>query len=260
MQSKGQDTDEQDIRIRRLENKIQSLQAQEEYDKEQQLDEYEDDNIFDDDGLFMRDDPLPTHGKRQNGPPRDDVSSDPTAKRARIVDQRIADEEPFSYLDEESEEEDHSDSPVKPKPRRRPAGKKAETMKQSKPKQPDSKSGKVQKRTKPLTKKQQREEQRANLYRTSGSLGGSSLFRDVRNNTGRKEQPTFSATKKSEAFKELIASIPEEAREDSKVDKAVLDAASKKFGHGRCKPDGKGGWLLKGMRSSLSHYQVRRSS
>ena len=109
-------------------------------------------------------------------------------------------------------------------------------------------------KTKPPTKRQQQQVQNlANL----NTLGNSSVFTAAQTNTARKEQPGFTDRRKDVAFKELIASIPEESRSTAKVDVKQLRDATKKFtGQGSCYSDEKGGWIVKGMESSLTHYQM----
>ena len=90
-----------------------------------------------------------------------------------------------------------------------------------------------------------------------GSLLGRDVIADAQSNAGKPEQPTFTEKRKSEALKQLIASVPDEFAKTAKTDKTALLQASKRFmGRGSVKADGKGGWLLKGMKTSLYHYQL----
>ncbi|KAH0542757.1 hypothetical protein FGG08_002896 [Glutinoglossum americanum] len=77
------------------------------------------------------------------------------------------------------------------------------------------------------------------------SLGSTSAFLDAIANSGRAVQPGFTETRKTAALKELLASIPEEYKVVSRIDKKNLENASKIFGHGRVKADGNGSWLMK---------------
>lgn len=71
------------------------------------------------------------------------------------------------------------------------------------------------------------------------------------------EQPTFTARRKEEALKELIASVPIEHQKTAKDDQVALLRATRDFdGRGSCKADGHGMWKVKGMGTSLKHYQV----
>lgn len=90
-----------------------------------------------------------------------------------------------------------------------------------------------------------------------GSLFGRDVIGDAQNNAGEAEQPTFTETRKAEALKQLIASVPDEFAKIAKTDRTALLKATRSFaGQGSMKADGNGGWLLKGMKSSLYHYQL----
>ena len=89
------------------------------------------------------------------------------------------------------------------------------------------------------------------------SLFGRNVIADAQRNAHLGEQETSNATDKNQALKDLIASIPSESRRMASVDHNALLKASKCFaGHGSMKADGDKGWKLKGMRSSLYHYQL----
>jgi SNF2 family DNA or RNA helicase len=76
-------------------------------------------------------------------------------------------------------------------------------------------------------------------------------------NVGKAAQPGFSSTNKKAALAELIASIPESERTTHNADKNALDKATKSFvGHAAMKADGNNGWRLRGMATSLYHYQL----
>jgi hypothetical protein len=71
------------------------------------------------------------------------------------------------------------------------------------------------------------------------------------------EQPTFSSRNKTTALKELIASVPLGDQGKAKGDMNILLAATKDFdGRGAVKSDGKGFWIVKGMKTSLKAYQI----
>lgn len=90
-----------------------------------------------------------------------------------------------------------------------------------------------------------------------GSLFGRDVIADAQSNAGKAEQPTFTEKKKTEALKQLIASVPDEFAKIAKTDKTALLKASRRFaGHGSMKADGNGGWRLNGMKTSLYHYQL----
>ncbi|PSN62122.1 hypothetical protein BS50DRAFT_561205 [Corynespora cassiicola Philippines] len=70
------------------------------------------------------------------------------------------------------------------------------------------------------------------------------------------EQPTFQSRRKTDALRELISAIPLEDKK-ARSDMSSLLAATKDFtGRGSVKADGKGGWLVKGMKTPLKGYQI----
>ncbi|KAF2199121.1 hypothetical protein GQ43DRAFT_347720, partial [Delitschia confertaspora ATCC 74209] len=70
------------------------------------------------------------------------------------------------------------------------------------------------------------------------------------------EQPTFAATNKKDALKELIASVPLDDKRAARSDMSALLAATKDLdGHGSAKPKD-GLWLVKGMKTALKPYQL----
>ncbi|KAH7395154.1 SNF2 family N-terminal domain-containing protein [Phaeosphaeria sp. MPI-PUGE-AT-0046c] len=76
-----------------------------------------------------------------------------------------------------------------------------------------------------------------------------------------REVPTFRTRNKQDALKELIASVPLEEMKDARGDMSTLLKATKDFvGYGPVKADAAGGWLVKGMRTSLKNYQVLGSA
>lgn len=76
-------------------------------------------------------------------------------------------------------------------------------------------------------------------------------------NVGKAAQPGFTSKIKKDALAELIASIPEDERTTHNADKNALDKATRSFtGHAAMKADGNNGWRLRGMQTSLYHYQL----
>lgn len=74
------------------------------------------------------------------------------------------------------------------------------------------------------------------------------------------DQPTFQARIKTDALKELIASVPIEDKKEARSDISALLNATKDFdGYGSVKTH-QGGWLVKGMKTALKAYQVLGSS
>lgn len=63
--------------------------------------------------------------------------------------------------------------------------------------------------------------------------------------------------RKNEALNRMLATVPLDQKKTAELDKKDLLEATKHFaGHGACRADGKGGWLVGGMKTALKHYQV----
>ena len=89
------------------------------------------------------------------------------------------------------------------------------------------------------------------------TLLGSDVVASVQANVSKADQPTSKQSRKDYALRELLASIPEEHQRIHSVDAKALHNATRKFnGSGTMRADGKKGWKLKGMSSSLYHYQL----
>ena len=92
-----------------------------------------------------------------------------------------------------------------------------------------------------------------------GSLLNNDIIAHAIANQGKAAQPGFSSTRRKDALTELVASMPAGHRNLYAGDKKALEDSCKKFswkGPGSMHSDGKGGWLLKGMKTSLFHYQL----
>ena len=90
-----------------------------------------------------------------------------------------------------------------------------------------------------------------------GSLFHNDIITIAQENQRKESQPIFTSKNKAKALSELISSMPKEQQKLHAVDMRELNAATKKFaGRGSMKADGAGGWKLKGMQSSLHHYQL----
>lgn len=93
------------------------------------------------------------------------------------------------------------------------------------------------------------------------SLTNSNVFKDTENREDAADQPTFTSGNKVKALKELVASLPQEYQsKDHSDDKCLMQATREFNGHKSCCSDQKGGWIVKGMKSSLTHYQVLGSA
>ncbi|KAL5355984.1 P-loop containing nucleoside triphosphate hydrolase protein [Aspergillus floccosus] len=67
--------------------------------------------------------------------------------------------------------------------------------------------------------------------------------------------PGFTQKDKSKALTELIASIPTADQDDAKSDMKKILEATVKFNN-KARSDGSGGWKVKGLKTSLYHYQL----
>lgn len=89
------------------------------------------------------------------------------------------------------------------------------------------------------------------------TLRGTDVFADALKTANLPKPPTFQATKrKGDAFKQLVASIPQQDRAKNH-DKRWLDQACKAFtGVGSVKAAPDGNWSVKGLKTTLKAYQV----
>ena len=156
---------------------------------------------------------------------------------------------------------DISDDDRRP-PQRPSRGRPAQSGRgQSKRKTPATKGKtKVTKRAQPA---------RRGARQTGGMLNMGSLIRndvvgDAMANQGLREQPGFEGKKnKKDALSALIASIPKEQQDTAYGMRTNLNNACKQFrwrGPGSMRPDGHNGWKLKGMSSSLKHFQLQSAA
>ncbi|KAH6882752.1 DNA repair protein-like protein rad5 [Alternaria rosae] len=93
-------------------------------------------------------------------------------------------------------------------------------------------------------------------YKQATSLFNSDVFQQQAGASAA-DQPTFRSRNKTDALKELIASVPIEVQKKARLDIDILLAATKEFdGKGQVKADGSGLWRVRGMSTSLKPYQV----
>lgn len=91
----------------------------------------------------------------------------------------------------------------------------------------------------------------------TSSLLGTNIFADRAAVADLPDQPGFDKGPRRDALKQLIASVPEESRHVATADGKFLDEALKAFtGTGSVRAAADGNWEVKGMRSTLKHYQV----
>ncbi|RHZ74032.1 hypothetical protein CDV55_109135 [Aspergillus turcosus] len=81
------------------------------------------------------------------------------------------------------------------------------------------------------------------------------VIADAQANAGLPAIPISNSKNKKTALAELVASIPSADQEQAKSDgQSILDATTKFTNKARS--DGKGGWRIKGMKTSLFHHQL----
>lgn len=81
------------------------------------------------------------------------------------------------------------------------------------------------------------------------------VIADAQANAGLPAIPISNSRNKKNALAELVASIPSADQEQAKSDRQAILQATTKFTN-RARTDGKGGWRIKGMKTSLFHHQV----
>lgn len=95
-----------------------------------------------------------------------------------------------------------------------------------------------------------------NGARALDSLMHSNVFRDAAVNQNVPALPEITDTRKTEALKKLIASVPQSQRKKALTDRNELIKASQKFSRRGARPNGAGGWKITGMVSSLQNHQL----
>jgi hypothetical protein len=91
-----------------------------------------------------------------------------------------------------------------------------------------------------------------------GSLFTGNVIRDAQQNEGRAQLPNMNSTRRNDALKALVASVPQEHRKTAQVDRSHLDAACREF-VGRMSvraSSGNDGWDVTGMTCVLKHHQL----
>ncbi|KAH1299953.1 hypothetical protein KXV22_005980 [Aspergillus fumigatus] len=83
----------------------------------------------------------------------------------------------------------------------------------------------------------------------------SDVIADAQANAGLPAIPISNSKNKKSALAELFASIPSADQDQAKSDRQAILEATTKFRH-KARPDGKGGWRIKGMKTSLFHHQL----
>jgi hypothetical protein len=91
-----------------------------------------------------------------------------------------------------------------------------------------------------------------------GSLWTSNVIQDARRNEGRPALPAMTSTRRDQALKALVASVPLENRKMARMDMNYLDSACKDF-TGRLSVramPGNDGWRVTGLNCILKHHQL----
>ncbi|PKX97366.1 putative SNF2 family helicase [Aspergillus novofumigatus IBT 16806] len=81
------------------------------------------------------------------------------------------------------------------------------------------------------------------------------VIADAQANAGLPAIPISNSKNKKSALAELVASIPSADQDQAKSDRQAILEATTKFRH-KARSDGKGGWRIKGMKTSLFHHQL----
>lgn len=84
----------------------------------------------------------------------------------------------------------------------------------------------------------------------------SNVFNEALANNDRDALPVSSETNKRRAMKAIIANVPLENKQEAKDDEATILKATVTLAPRKVTADGKGGWKLQGMASSLHNHQV----
>ena len=100
---------------------------------------------------------------------------------------------------------------------------------------------------------------RTKTGRTSNiaTLLSSNIFEDSNANLDKPALPQVTDKKKKDFMTSLIANIPLADQKQAKADKINIVRASKILAKHNVKPDSEGNWAVRGLRSSLYHYQVQ---
>jgi hypothetical protein len=85
----------------------------------------------------------------------------------------------------------------------------------------------------------------------------SDIIESARINSELPAAPGFTSRNRQVALEEMVASIPTEDQAEARSDKFRINEAIKQFDY-KPKSDEKGGWKVKGLKSSLYHHQVRK--
>lgn len=196
-----------------------------------------------------------SHKRRRRDMPRKEAKQ-MSMQDAELSSMRVALEAHNDKPKNKKAQSDHDASEDAPQSSRKGRGAKSKSTRVSKtqtPKKVAAKGSRKSAKDKRLTE---------NALKQVSSLFTSNVFQQQAS-ADAMEQPTFTTTRrKHDALKELIASVPLGDRKIARSDMNVLLAATKDFnGRGSVKPHGSnGGWMVKGMKTTLRPHQVLGTS
>ena len=111
----------------------------------------------------------------------------------------------------------------------------------------------------PAKKVKKPDHRHGNKMFDSQSLFTSDVFRDTQGNANGPAQPNLQSSRRDTALRQLISSLPEDVQRTAKVEKKDLRESIKDFtGQGasvRTDPE-TGKWKIRGMRTTLEHFQL----
>lgn len=92
------------------------------------------------------------------------------------------------------------------------------------------------------------------------TLGFYNIYDEANANSDKSSGPIDNATRKKDALKGLMASIPVEDRGAAKRDRNHILKSTRTLGFRAVRPDGEGHWKMKGVTSSLYHHQIQAAA
>ncbi|EMC91603.1 hypothetical protein BAUCODRAFT_79159 [Baudoinia panamericana UAMH 10762] len=258
----GTVTWQEDIEFMKLEGaedaRLRKLEADEEYDRQPSPVAATATSA-----LFMSDEELP--GLPQSDDDASDDEPEPRKKRKRGVRTRDV-----------SDDDDDNDRPAPKRGRGRPKGRRAgknpklmgadvgeddidEVLNRARSSGKKGKAAGAGKKKTALAAKGRTQKRKSEATMTNlNSIMGTNVFNDAQAVSGLANQPVHSGVRrKDKALAALLASIPEPDQKIGKQDQKYLDNAIRDFtGQGSVKAAPDGNWELKGMKTTLKHYQV----
>ncbi|MCJ1477620.1 hypothetical protein MMC13_006293 [Lambiella insularis] len=124
------------------------------------------------------------------------------------------------------------------------------------------KAGKPSSKTekKPKEKKARAKAPKPTLFRDVDSLLSSNVYVDANANLDKADAPLMTGKRKEDALKQLVASVPLEDKRMASKEKQHILKATRTLGHYRVRAGDDGNWIVKGMKSTLPHFQIQGSA